>query len=296
MAIGVPGYLVPVDQTAQLWVFYPNITKVESEDNAFTITPSTKTNGKLSLTPTGSTWGRTKVTITFANGKVQTMHYFIAESALDVISKLGQFSMSSMWFDNTTEPFGLAPSVISWDHSVQGHVLQDPRVRIAGLSDEGGVIYLSSTMKQFGLADATEVAKLEKFVNEVLSTTVQNSDFTVRKSIFFYQLDLVPGYPYNQSIDWSNWWSWNKNESYYTDRAYDYIHVLGAYWALYRAGRDNHVLKEHSWQWYLSQAYNTTVTCFATDSAGNGLVGYSTDGLMGETVVGELLADLRRGQ
>lgn len=219
------------------------------------------------------------------------MHYFIVESAPDVISKLGQSSMSSMWFDNTTEPFGRAPSVISWDHSVQGHVLQDLRVWIAGLSDEGGVIYLSSAMKQFGLADATEVAKLEQFVNEVLSTTIQTPDFTVRKSIFFYQPDPVPGYPYNQSIDWSNWWSWNKNESYSTDRAYDYIHVLGAYLALYRAGRDNHVLKQHSWQWYLSQAYNTTMTCFATDSAGNGLVGYSTDGLMGETVVGELLAD-----
>lgn len=294
MTIGIPGYVVPVDQTAQLWVFYPDVANIESENNSFKIAQSS--GEKIILTPTGTTWGRTKLTITYADGKVQTVHYFITESAPDVIRKLGQFSTSSMWFDNTTDPFGRAPSVITWDHSVQGHVLQDPRVWIAGLSDEGGVIYLSTAMKQFGLADSNEIAKLEQFASRVLSTTIQNDDFTVRKSIFFYQPDLVPGYQYNQSINWSNWWSWNKNESYATDRAYDYIHVLGAYWALYRAGRDNHLLKEHPWQWYLSQAHNTTVTCFATDSAGNGLIGYSRVGLMGETVVGELLADLRREQ
>lgn len=294
MTIGVPGYIVPVDQTAQLYVFYSGIANVESERDAFRVTRNA--HGTLTLTPTGSVWGRTRVTVTYTDGKVQTVHYFITESAPEIIGKLGQFSTTSMWFDNQTDPFGRAPSVISWDHSVQAHVLQDPRVWIPGLSDEGGVIYLATAMKQSALADATEVAKLEKFVSEVLSKTVQNLDFTVRKSIFFYQPDLVPGYHYNQAIDWSNWWSWDKNASYSTDRAYDYIHVLGAYWALYRAGRDNDVLKEHSWQWYLSQAYNTTMTCFATDWAGNGLIGYSRVGLMGETVVGELLADLRREQ
>lgn len=292
VTVGVPGYVVPVDQTAQLYVFYSDIADIASEDNAFKITRGA--NGILSLTPTGSVWGRTRVTITYEDGKVQTVHYFITDSAPSVISKLGQFSTTSMWFDNTTDPFGRAPSVISWDHSVQAHVLQDPRVWIAGLSDEGGVIYLSTAMKQFGLPEAAEVSKLETFASDVLSKTIQTPDFTVRKSIFFYQPDLVPGYQYSQSINWGNWWSWNKNEAYSVQRAYDYIHVLGAYWALYRAGRDNDVLQQHPWQWYLGQAYNTSKTCFATDSNGNGLIGYSRVGLMGETVVGELLADLRR--
>lgn len=295
MTIGVPGYVVPSDLIVQLYVFHGGISKVESEDNAFQITHTSI--GMLTLAPTGSVWGRTRVTIIYTDGKVQTVHYFITESALAVISKLGQFSTTSMWFDNTTDPFARAPSVITWDHSVGAQVLQDPRVWIAGLSDEGGVIYLATAMKQFGLTDTAEVAKLEQFAAEVLSTTIQNPDFTVRKSIFYYQPDQAPGYHYDQSIDWGNWWSWNKNASYSTDRAYDYIHVIGAYWALYRAGRDDDsVLKVHPWQWYLSQTYNTTVTCFATDSSGDGLVGYSRVGLMGETVVGELLADLRREQ
>lgn len=38
MTIGIPGYVVPVDQTVQLYVFYSGISKVESEGNAFKIT------------------------------------------------------------------------------------------------------------------------------------------------------------------------------------------------------------------------------------------------------------------
>lgn len=293
VTIGVPGYVVPSDLTAQLHVFHGDIAKVVSDNQAFKISQASK--GVLTLMPTGSVWGRTKVTITYTDGKIQTVHYFITDSAPAVISKLGEFSTTSMWFDDTSDPFGRAPSVMTWDHSVGAQALQDPRVWISGLSDEGGVIYLATAMKQFGLSNAAEIAKLEQFAKNVLSKKIQNPDFTVRKSIFFYEPAQVPGYQYNQSIDWGNWWSWNKDAAYATDRAYDYIHVIGAYWALYRAGRaDPSLLSVNSWQWYLGQAYNTTITCFATDSNGNGLVGYSRLGLMGETVVGELLVDLQR--
>ncbi|CAI7600922.1 unnamed protein product [Penicillium discolor] len=291
--LGIPGYVVPVDLTARLYIFHSRISEVVSEDNSFKITKGA--NDTLSLTPTGLVWGRTRVTITYEDGKVQTIHYFITDSAPATISKLGEFTTTSMWFNDTNDPFHRAPSVMTWDHSIQAQVLQAPRVWMSGLSDEGGVSYLASAMKQSGLADATEVSKLEQFASDVLSKTIQNTDFTVRKSVFFYEPAQVPEYTYDQSLDWGNWWSWNKDGSYSTDRAYNYIHVIGAYWALYRAGRDNgSLLKTHTWQWYLSQAYNTTVTCFATDSGGDGLVGYSRLGLMGETVIGELLSDLRR--
>ncbi|CAI7669971.1 unnamed protein product [Penicillium pancosmium] len=293
LTIGIPGYVVPADLTAQLYVFHSDISKIESSGDAFKITKS-QTN-TFALTPTGFVWGRAKVTITYKDGKVQTVHYFITESAPAVISRLGKFSTTSMWYNDPTDPFGRSPSVITWDHSTGAQVLQEPRVWISGLSDEGGVIYLATAMKQFGLADASEVAKLEQFANKVLSKKIQNLDFTVRKSIFFYEPKQLPDYQYDQSIDWGNWWSWNKDASYATDRAYDYIHVIGAYWALYRAGRDNDsILKVHNWQWYLGQAYNTTIACFETDSDGDGVIGYSRLGLMGETVVGELLADLQR--
>ncbi|UDD66066.1 hypothetical protein AFCA_013229 [Aspergillus flavus] len=288
------GYIVPRDLTAQLFVFHSaNVSKVVSDNNAFDI--ARPSSNLVSLSPTESAWGRTRVTITYADGKVQTVHYFITDTAPDVISKLGEFSTTAMWFDDEKDPFGRAPSVITYDEATKAQVLQEARVWIAGLMDEGGAIFLASTMKEHGLPNAAEVAKLEEFASKVLFGNIQNANFTVRKSVFYYDPDQLPSYEYSNNIDWGNWWSWNKDASYSTDRAYDYIHVIGAYWSLYRAGRDNPtLLKVHPWQWYLGQAYNTTVTCFATNSAGDGLVGYSRLGLMGETVVGELLADLQR--
>ncbi|RHZ64939.1 uncharacterized protein CDV56_108448 [Aspergillus thermomutatus] len=288
------GYVVPRDLTVQLLILAAaDVSEVVSEGNALAITR--QQSNTFLLTPTGSAWGRTRLTITYADGKTQAVHYFITDTAPDTIVRLGQFSTSSMWFTDESDPFGRAPSIVTYDASVRGPVLQEARVWIAGLSDEGGVIYLATAMKQIGHPDPDEIAKLEEFVTKVLFHTIQDGGSLVRKSIFFYEPSAVPGYPYSSSIDWGNWWSWNKADSYSTDRAYDYIHVIGAYWALYRAGRDlPGVLKRNTWQWYLGRAYNTTIACFATDSAGNGLVGYSRLGLMGETVVGELLKDLRR--
>ncbi|KAF4158076.1 hypothetical protein CNMCM6936_003710 [Aspergillus lentulus] len=287
------GYVVPRDQTVQLRILAPtDVVSVVSEGNALTITRKENT---LSLTPTGSAWGRNRLTITYADGKTQTVHYFITESAPDAVARLGQFSTSTMWFTDRSDPFGRAPSIMSYDASTRKPLLQDPRVWIAGLSDEGGVIYMATAMKQSAHPDAKEIAKLEEFVSKVLFPTIQNGGDLVRKSIFFYEPSAVPGYSYSKSIDWGNWWSWNKADSYSTQRSYDYIHVVATYWALYRAGRDQPgLLKQNTWQWYLGRAVNTTIACFATDSAGRELVQYSRVGQMGETVIGELLHDLRR--
>ncbi|KAF7177792.1 hypothetical protein CNMCM7691_006226 [Aspergillus felis] len=288
------GYVVPRDLTVQLRILAPaNVSSVVSEGNALTITR--QPSNTLLLTPTGSAWGRTRLTITYADGKTQTVHYFITESAPDAVARLGQFSTSTMWFTDKSDPFGRAPSIITYDASTQQPVLQDPRVWIAGLSDEGGVIYMATAMKQSAHPDPNEIAKLEEFVSKVLFPTIQNGGNLVRKSIFFYEPSAVPGYSYSNSIDWGNWWSWNKADSYSTQRSYDYIHVIASYWALYRAGRDQPgLLKQNTWQWYLGRAYNTTIACFATDSSGTELVQYSRVGQMGETVIGELLQDLRR--
>jgi hypothetical protein len=144
-------------------------------------------------------------------------------------------------------------------------------------------------MKQAVQPNAGEITKLESFVDGVLWKTIQTSNYAVRKSIFFYEPAAVPGYTYNSSIDWTNWWSWNKASAYATDRAYDYVHVAAAYWGLYRAGRAYPTLiKSHTWNWYLNQSYSTIIRAMQSD------VGYNRVGLMGETVFGEILADLTR--
>lgn len=87
----------------------------------------------------------------------------------------------------------------------------------------------------------------------------------------------------------STWMSWDRTNAYSTGRAYNYVHVAATYWALYRAGRAYpDLLTRRTWEWYLDQAYETVMKCMT------GNVGYSREGLMGETVFGEILADLKR--
>jgi hypothetical protein len=65
--------------------------------------------------------------------------------------------------------------------------------------------------------------------------------------------------------------------------------VAALYWSLYRTARNTQgLVKNHPWQWYLYQAYNTTVamTTLGTD--------YLEVGLMEGTVFLEILKDLQR--
>jgi hypothetical protein len=74
-----------------------------------------------------------------------------------------------------------------------------------------------------------------------------------------------------------------------TDRAYDYVHVTAAYWALYRVARNYPALvTTHTWQWYINQAVFTIQAMMSPS------VGFNADGLMGETVFRLLLDDLKR--
>jgi hypothetical protein len=107
--------------------------------------------------------------------------------------------------------------------------------------------------------------------------------------VFFHDPTLVPNYVYPTSIFWGNWWSWDRADAFLTDRAYDYVHVAAAYWALYRVARNYPALVHtHTWQWYINQAVITVGAMMSRS------VGFNGDGLMGETVFRLLLDDLKR--
>ncbi|POS81212.1 hypothetical protein DHEL01_v200423 [Diaporthe helianthi] len=294
---GVPGFIVPQDLAAQLLVkpgSGGSVSEVAVEPaGALTLTETSA--GVYSVVPSTSAFGRARVTITYTSGQLQTVHYFITKSGPATLSKLGNFLATEQYYTDTSDPFGRAPSFITYDHIDKVMVMQDPRVWIAGLSDESGAgSYLTAAMKQAVQPNAEEMAKLEAFVDGVLFKTIQPDDgtFQVRNSVFYYGLS---GYEYSSDFYWDDWWSWDKQSAYGTDRAYNYVHVAAAYWALYRAGRAYPgTLTKHAWDWYLDQSYKTVMSAMAQDSEGNWLVDYSTFGLMGETVFGELLRDLKR--
>lgn len=294
LAIGIPGYVVPADLTARLYLNYTST--VESIDAAdFSVTgPSDSAAGELYLlTPKSSAWGRSRVTVTYSDGKQQTIHYYITKTASSTLADMGEFFTTKAYFNKTSDPFKRAPSIMTYDHEVGSIVEQDGRVWIAGISDEGGTgAYLATAMKEFIQPTAKELSRFDDFVQDtIVGTLQQNGSFGVVASAFFYQPNAVQ-YPYDSKIDWTSWTSWEKARAYPTRRAYNYVHPVAAYWALYRVARNypEHRLRS-DWSWYLNRAYNTTQYCLSNRAAN---CDYGLVGLMGEWVMGELLEDLKR--
>ncbi|KAJ7361006.1 hypothetical protein DFH08DRAFT_842837 [Mycena albidolilacea] len=294
VAVSVPGYILPTDQQGKLFLHAPSTVQSMAVSPAGALTWATNTDAKtagwVGFTVTAHTWGRARLSVIYADGSLQTLHYYVTNGATKAISDLGNFLTTSQWFNDPTDPFKRSPSIISYDREVNAIVRNDPRAWIPGLSDEAGAgSWLAGAMKQFVQPSAAEVVKLEQFINSTLWGSVQNLNGTVKKAVFFHDPTLVPNYVYPTSIFWGNWWSWDRADAFLTDRAYDYVHVAAAYWALYRVARNYPALVHtHTWQWYINQAV-ITVSAMMSRS-----VGFNGDGLMGETVFRLLLDDLKR--
>ncbi|MBB6053153.1 DUF5695 domain-containing protein [Armatimonas rosea] len=295
VAVGVPGYIVPQSSDAKLILNYSKPVK------SMTVEPA----GALALTPAGKTpaggatyavkatgWGRARLTLTYADGLTQTVHYWLTKPAAQAVASLGEFLFTKQWYEKPNDPFGRSPSVMSYDRELNQIVEQDSRAWIAGLGDEGGSSWLTAAMKLFLQPDPAQVAKFERFVDGVLWGNLQFSSgpnkYGVRKTTFFYDPKVLPDFPYRKDINWGSWTSWNKRTSDDVGRGFNYPHVVAAYWSLYRIARNTPgMTKRHDWKWYLEQAFQTTKFLFS------GRVGYAELGLMEGTVFLRLLKDLQ---
>lgn len=181
VAVGVPGYILSSDQQGKLFLNHTSpIRSISvSPSGALTWKQNVDVSNNLwtGYTIIAHTWGRSRLTVTFSDASVQTVHYYVTKAAPQVLSDLGNFLTTSQWFNNASDPFHRSPSVISFDRETNAIVKDDPRAWIPGLSDEAGAgSWLAATMKQFAQPNAAEVAKLEMFVNQTLWGSIQNSD------------------------------------------------------------------------------------------------------------------------
>jgi hypothetical protein len=181
VAVGLPGYIVSMDQTAKLFLSYRSAVQSMnvSPTGALSLTANSdaKNSAWVGYNVTPQSWGRSRLTITYADGTTQTVHYFATKAATSVVSDLGNFLTTSQWFDNSSDPFHRSPSVISYDREVNAFVRDDPRAWIPGLSDEAGAgSWLAASVKQYAQPTAAEVAKMEQFINNTLWGSIQNSD------------------------------------------------------------------------------------------------------------------------
>jgi len=297
VAVGVPGYIVPLDIDARLFLQYPETVqsmRVEPE-GALTIS----SDGRLgsdwtAYTVKGKTWGRLRLTVTYRDGTSQTIQYFVIKSESRAVADMGQFLTTKQWYVDPKDPFHRNPSVMTYDREANQIVMQDSRAWIAGLGDEGGGgAWLSAIMKELIQPDKEELEKLQQFVDGVVWGGLQYKDgprqYGVRKSLFYYQPDEMPPGYYRSDFDWSTWTSWDKKASERVDRSYDYPHVAAAYWVLYRLARNHEgLVTNHPWDWYLKNAYETSIamTNFAAELA--------VFGQMEGDIFLEILKDLQR--
>ncbi|HMB89248.1 MAG TPA: DUF5695 domain-containing protein [Rhodothermales bacterium] len=267
VAVGISGYVVPMDLDAQLFLNAPSPVEdltVEPEGALQVEADGARANGWRAYTIRGKRWGRARLTAHYADERTQTIHYKVIKPEAEVVDNLGRFLTTEQWIDDPDDPFGRGPGVISYDDYAKRPVTEDHRAWIAGLGDEGGSgSWLAAVMKQLIRPDAAELEKLQRFVDEVLWGGLQydadSLKYGVRKSLFYYEPDQMPAGTYSDSIRYGGWPSWSKEHAMTVGRSYNYPHVAAAYWVLYRLARNHEGLAtNHPWTWYLEQAYHTS--------------------------------------
>jgi hypothetical protein len=296
VAVGLPGYVLPEGSSSSL--FLKSRSRVSrlsvTPANALSIEPDTHTQGGIRYKVTGKKWGRARLTVSYADGRRQSIHYFVTKPAEQVVKDLGHFLFTRQWFDEPDAPFNRAPSVMSYDREADDIVRQDNRVWIAGLSDEGGAgSWVAAISKQLIEPDPEEIRKFERFYNETLEGRLQyttgEQEYGVAKSLFWYDPEEAKGVDYDPSLDWQKWSAWDHAHAASDVRSFNYVHVALSQWILYRLSRNYEgLVSTHDWCWYLDHAYQTSVAMVRLAPE------YAIYGQMEGDVFVEILKDLRR--
>jgi hypothetical protein len=296
VAIGVPGYVVPQDVIAQLFIDYKN--KVFSIDiepkEALEIKEIGQTpKGLKKYSVIGKKWGRARLTITYEDGKMQTVNYKVIKPETEVVKDFGHYLTTKQWFNEPNDPFHRNPSFISYDYETKSKLVEDSRVWISGLSDEGGAgSWLAAIMKQLVLPERSEIKKIQQFIDSTLWGGIQYNagphKYGVKKSVFYYEPDSLPKGTYSDEINYKTWAAWNHEHANDPGRSYNYPHVTAAYWVMYRLARYREGLVDNrSWEWYLKNAYKTSIAMMEQAPY------YSVFGQMEGSVFLYLLNDLK---
>lgn len=306
VAIGIPGYTLASDMTGKLFLrSSSDIISITSKPaGALTFKESVARNSSYKAYDVVSdgSHGRARADVAYADGKVQTVHYYLLEAAPDHVAKHARFLFNDQWMGEP-DAFGRSPGIITYDWAKKAKVEQDYRVWIAGLQDEGGsASYVAAALKTAFHPLAEEVCKLEEMATATMWGNMQynTSDgewplYTVKRSLFYYDPEAQPDYPYNPALDWTTWASWNKTEASQVWRPYNYVWVSSLYWALYHAEQVSPgVLTIQNASWYLEHAYQTAEAWYGNASDGQYISDFRDVGFMGETVWRALLEDLER--
>lgn len=304
LAIGIPGYVLTSDMSGKLFVkARSNVASITSKPTGALKFSSANAKSAEWLAydvTTAGGHGRIRVDIVYDDGKIQTVHYYITDAAPQHVANHADFLFTEQWMDDP-DVFERSPGIITYDWENRSKVEQDYRVWIAGLQDEGGAAsYVAGALKTAYHPLPEEVRKLEAMATITMWGNMQYNEsddeyplYTVKRSLFYYDPEAEPDYPYDPSLDWTTWASWNKTEASQVWRPYNYVWVSALYWALYHAEQVSPgILSVQNSSWYLDKAYRTAEVWYGQDAKGENISEFRDVGFMGERVWLELLKDL----
>jgi hypothetical protein len=267
VAVGLPGYVLPQNELGKLYLSYGK--KVASVEvfpaGALTVKAIGKKGKWEGYEIKGERWGRARLSVKYKDGSLQTIQYKVIKPQEEVVKDLGNFLTTKQWFDDKNDPFGRAPSIITYDNELKQQVTQEQRAWYAGLSDEAGAAsWLAAFMKQSLIQDKGEIEKIKLFAKETLWGGIQYSEgknkYGVKKSLFYYEPDSMPKGTYREDVNWKVWSAWPKKEADNPGRSYNYPHVAAAHWVLYKMARNHEGLADDiDWKQSLQNAYHTSI-------------------------------------
>ncbi|MGO4911720.1 DUF5695 domain-containing protein [Leeuwenhoekiella sp. W20_SRS_FM14] len=297
VAVGIPGYVIPQNVNATLFLNYTAaVTALDVfPKGSLSIKKKEATaTGYATYAVKGEQWGRSRLTITYADGKQQTVNYKVIKAEDELVTDFGNFLFDKQWYTDKEDLFNRAPSLISYDYETKRQVTEDSRAWIAGLSDEGGAgSWLGGIMKQLIKPDQQQVAKLEDFIHQTIWGKLQydtgENKYGVRKSLYYYEPEKMPVGTYSDTINYKTWAAWSKEGADDPGRSYNYPHVVAAYWTMYRLARyHDGLVTQQNWEWYLDQAYETILAMSRLAPY------YAQFGQMEGSVFVKVLDDLKR--
>lgn len=243
----LPGYVLHGDEDAKLYIHSKQpISSMTTFPEGVIDVEAEKSNAVYRINRSGDRHGQVRLTIRYEDGIRQTINYFATQSAKENVQRLADFHMTHQWVTKDDQ-FGRKHSFMTYDRDDDRQVLNEERSFISGDSDEAGAgPNLLMAMKNLLMPDAEQVKRLERYVDEVLWTHLQNDDYSIKASLYYSDQHGIYG--------------WNKERSSETWRAYNYPHQATIYWVMYRLARNyDGLVTNHNWQWYLKQAYETVM-------------------------------------
>jgi len=131
VAIGVLATSLPQGLDGRLFIKISGSSAVDGRracgrDPVHTRTRTPQGDGRPLLYG-AQTWGRARLQVNYSDGTQQSIHYTVTKPMAEAVADLGRFLFTRQWYTDANDPFGRAPSVISFDRRPTSRVLQDDR-------------------------------------------------------------------------------------------------------------------------------------------------------------------------